>query len=240
MKLQGSCAVVTGGTRGLGAVVARALAAEGATVLAAAREAPAESDGPPDGVLTVSADVTRPESLAALMRTAHERFGGPHIVVANAGVSRPGPVAALSAEHWHEVLETNLTGVLNTVQAALPYLAQGGRIITLSSLLGRRPMAGAAAYCASKAAVEMLTRVCAVELAPRGITVNCLAPGFVDSGMGRQLIGNEALWAGLRDTIPVGRPGTEAEVAHAALFLASEESAYITGHVLNIDGGSTL
>ncbi|MFJ4334367.1 MULTISPECIES: SDR family NAD(P)-dependent oxidoreductase [unclassified Streptomyces] len=239
MQLQGRTAVVTGGTRGLGRAVARALADEGAIVVAAARDV--RPDPPDKGgrVVHVKADVTVPQSMADLMRTAHERYGGPHIVVANAGVSRPGPVSVLSDEDWDAVVGTNLTGVFHTVRAAVPYLqeAGSGRIITMSSLLGRRAMPGASAYCASKAAVERFTEVCALELAPRGITVNCLSPGFIEEGQGRALMANETLWPRLRDTLASGRPGTGAEVARAAVFLASSESSYVNGAVLPVDGG---
>ncbi|MFF3505743.1 SDR family NAD(P)-dependent oxidoreductase [Streptomyces sp. NPDC003247] len=238
MHLQGRTAVVTGGTRGLGRALAQALADEGAVVVAAARDAPPDAPERGSRIVHAKADVTVPDSVAELMRTVHERYGGPHIVVANAGVSRPGPVAALSDEHWDAVIGTNLTGVFHTVRAAVPYLrdADGGRIITVSSLLGRRAMPGAAAYCAAKAAVELFTQVCALELAPQGITVNCLAPGFIDEGQGRALMANEALWPRLADTLATGRPGTGAEVGRAAVFLASPESGYVNGAVLPVDG----
>ncbi|MEV1062979.1 SDR family NAD(P)-dependent oxidoreductase [Streptomyces sp. NPDC050263] len=236
MKLCGRTAVVTGGTRGLGRDVALALAAEGATVVAAARET---AEDPGGGVVVLKADVTAPDSMRTLMDTVHERYGGPHIVVANAGLSRPGPVARLSVEHWTEVVDTNLHGVFHTVRAALPYVSEspGGRVITMSSLLGSRAMPGAAAYCASKAAVEAFTQVTALELAADGVTVNCVAPGYIDSGMGRALIGNEELWARLAPTLAAGRPGTGDEVARAVLFLASADSSYINGQVLRVDGG---
>ncbi|RMB82972.1 SDR family NAD(P)-dependent oxidoreductase [Streptomyces shenzhenensis] len=236
MKLRGRTAVVTGGTRGLGRDVASALAGAGATVVVAAREVP---DDPGEGIVALKADVTAPDSVAALMDTVHEQYGGPHIVVANAGVSRPGPVAALSVEHWSEVVDTNLHGVFNTVRAALPYVreTQGGRVITMSSLLGSRATPGAVAYCASKAAVEAFTSVAALELAADGLTVNCVAPGYIDSGMGRALIGNEALWPKFAETLAAGRPGTGDEVAQAVLFLASPESSYVNGQILHVDGG---
>ncbi|MEU5159737.1 SDR family NAD(P)-dependent oxidoreductase [Streptomyces sp. NPDC020875] len=238
MLLQGRTAVVTGGTRGLGRAVARAMADAGAVVVAAARDVPEE---PPDGdrrIVAVEADVTVPGSVEALMKTVGARYGGPHIVVANAGISRPGPVAGLSYEHWDAVVGTNLTGVFHTVRAAVPYLRDvvDGRIITVSSILGRRAVPGAAAYCASKAAVERFTEVCALELAADGITVNCLAPGFIDEGQGRALMADERLWPRLSAGLAAGRPGTGAEVGAAAVFLASAQSGYVNGAVLPVDG----
>ncbi|MEU9516900.1 SDR family NAD(P)-dependent oxidoreductase [Streptomyces sp. NPDC048224] len=239
MQLQGRTAVVTGGTRGLGRAVARALADEGAVVVAAARDVPPDPQDKGGRVVHVKADVTVPQSMADLMRTTHERYGGPHIVVANAGVSRPGPVSVLSDDDWDAVVDTNLTGVFHTVRAAVPFLreAGSGRVITVSSLLGRRAMPGASAYCAAKAAVERFTEVCALELAPSGITVNCLAPGFTEEGQGRALMDNEKVWPRLRGTLATGRPGTGSEVSRAAVFLASPESSYVNGAVLPVDGG---
>lgn len=239
MQLQGKTAVVTGGTRGLGRAVAQALADAGALVVAAARDIQPDPSDLGGRIVHVKADVTVPQSVAELMRTTHERYGGPHIVVANAGVSRPGPVSVLSTEDWEAVIGTNLTGVFHTVREAVPFLrdVEAGRIITMSSLLGQRAMPGAAAYCASKAAVERFTEVCALELAPQGITVNCLSPGFIEEGQGRALMANEAIWPRLRSTLATGRPGTGAEVARAAVFLASPKSSYVNGAVLPVDGG---
>ncbi|MFE3095014.1 SDR family NAD(P)-dependent oxidoreductase [Streptomyces sp. NPDC059248] len=238
MDLEGRTVVVTGGTRGLGRAVAHAMADAGAVVVAAARNLPEPT---PDGdrrIAAVEADVTVPASVDALMKTVNARYGGPHVVVANAGVSRPGPVAGLSDDHWAAVVDTNLTGVFHTVRAAVPYLrdAGGGRIITVSSILGRRAMPGAAAYCASKAALERFTEVCALELAADDITVNCLAPGFIDEGQGRALMADERLWPRLSATLATGRPGTGADVGAAAVFLASASSGYVNGAVLPVDG----
>ncbi|MEU3602613.1 SDR family NAD(P)-dependent oxidoreductase [Streptomyces sp. NPDC006798] len=238
MLLQGRTAVVTGGTRGLGRAVALAMADAGAVVVAAARDVPEEAEDGDSRIVAAEADVTVPASVEALMKTVGARYGGPHIVVANAGISRPGPVAGLSYEHWDAVVGTNLTGVFHTVRAAVPYLRDvaDGRIITVSSILGRRAVPGAAAYCASKAAVERFTEVCALELAADGITANCLAPGFIDEGQGRALMADERLWPRLAAGLATGRPGTGAEVGAAAVFLASARSGYVNGAVLPVDG----
>ncbi|WP_299527706.1 SDR family NAD(P)-dependent oxidoreductase [uncultured Streptomyces sp.] len=237
MHLQGRTAVVTGGTRGLGLDVARALAGAGATVVVAAREVPDEPPG--DGITAVKADVTVPDAMPALLRTVHERYGGPHIVVANAGISRPGPVASLSPDDWHDVIDTNVHGVFHTVRAALPHVGAepGGRIIVMSSLLGSRAMPGAAAYSASKAAVEALVRVCALEVAASGTTVNAVAPGYIDAGMGSALLTHERLGPVVAASLAAGRPGVAAEVSAAVLFLASGAASYVNGQVLGVDGG---
>jgi len=244
MKLKGKSAVVTGGTRGLGRAIAEEFLAEGARVVVASRQEGAAWELAArwgDAVGFREVDVRDPGSVASLMGAAAEQLDGLDIVVANAGVSRPGPVAALAAENWTQVLATNVTGVFHCVQAAVPHLAASGagRLITLSSALAVRPTPGAVSYCASKAAVEALTRVAALELAARGITANCLSPGFIDEGMGRELAQNETVWPLFRDKLAMGRLGYADEVARAAVFLAGDDSSYVNGHVLEVSGGLT-
>lgn len=240
--LEGKVAVVTGGTRGLGRAIADAYVAEGCRVMCAARDpgTVAEFIDARDGrVAFHPVDVRDPVSVRELMDATHQKFGRLDVLVANAGASRPGPAAEIDPKHWAEVIDTNVTGTFLCTRSAVPYLELdgGGRVITLSSALATRVAPGASAYAASKAAIEMFTRVTAVELAPRGITVNCLSPGFIDEGMGHELTQNERVWSHYRSKLALGRPGRGDEVASAAVFLAADAASYINGHVLEVNGG---
>jgi len=242
MRLSGKTAVITGGTRGLGRVIAESYVAEGCRVLLGGRDIDAVADlvdKYPDQLASRHLDVRDPDSVDRLLQAAVDRFDGLDIVVANAGMSAPGRVAGLSLEDWAATFETNVTGTFLTVRAALKYLPAhgGGSVITMSSAMATRVAPGASAYCASKAAIEMLTRVAAVESAAQGITVNCLAPGIIDEGMGRALASNAVVWAKYSQKLASGRPGTADEVAAAAVFLAGNDSRYINGHVMEVNGG---
>lgn len=242
MRLAGKVAIVTGGTKGLGRAIAEAYAKEGCRVVCAARDAGSAGELPPPGEGDVAfqrADVRDAESVRLLMRTVYDAYGRLDVLVANAGVSRPGPAAELDPARWAEVIDTNLNGTFLSAREAVPYLEKdgGGRIVTLSSALATRVARGSSAYAASKAGIEMFTRVAAVELAPRGITANCLSPGFIDEGMGRELARNEALWSHFSGKISAGRAGGADEVAAAAVFLAADDSRYVNGHVLEVNGG---
>lgn len=241
-RLVGKVAIVTGSTRGIGRAIAEAFLEEGAQVMFSARHqgnvlevlkrAPNQAD-------FTTADVTDPESVRALMHATWNRFHQIDILVSNAGVSRDDKVDKISAEDWAAVLDTNLSGVLYCTQAVIPYLERrgGGRIINISSSMGTRVAVGAAAYCASKAAVNMLTRVCAIELAGKGILVNCVAPGLVDEGLGKSLATNKKIWDVYKKRISLRRPGDAREVAQSAVFLASDQSSYVNGHILEVNGG---
>ncbi|MEU3090304.1 SDR family NAD(P)-dependent oxidoreductase [Streptomyces massasporeus] len=241
-RLAGRRAVVTGGTKGLGRAIAQAFIREGCDVVAAARNADQsewEMCFGPGKYLFHPVDVQDRASVDSLMEYAETQLGGIDIVVANAGVSHPGPAATLPEAAWDEVIGTNLTGVFRCVQAAVPYLerSEHARIITMSSALAGQVTPGAAVYSSSKAAVEAFTRVCAAELAPRAITVNCLSPGLIDAGMGSLLPRNEKIWPHYEAKLAMGRMGKPEEVADAAVFLAGSDSRYVNGHVLEVSGG---
>jgi 3-oxoacyl-[acyl-carrier protein] reductase len=242
VRLTGKVAIVTGGTKGLGRAIADAYVKEGCRVLCAARDAGLAGALPPPGggdLAFQQADVRDVESVRDLMRTVYDTYGRLDVLVANAGVSRPGQSADLEPDSWTEVIDTNLNGTFLCAREAVPYLEKdgGGRIVTMSSALATRVAHGSAAYAASKAGIEMFTRVAAVELGPRGITANCLSPGFIDEGMGRDLARNERLWRHYSAKISVGRAGGADEVAQAAVFLAGDSSSYVNGHVLEVNGG---
>ncbi|MCZ4121900.1 SDR family NAD(P)-dependent oxidoreductase [Streptomyces sp. H39-S7] len=239
--LQGLTAVVTGGSAGLGRHLAKGFLAAGARVMCAARGAGDVMDllaDHEDRAAFLSADVRDPDSLQRLMSETAERFGGIDIVVANAGITRNGGVSRLSPQDWREVMNTNVDGVFHTVRAALPHLERsGGSMLTVSSAMASRAVPGASAYAASKAAIEAFTRCCAVEFAPRGIRVNSLSPGILNTGMGEIVGADERLRALYWPRMLAGRAGTAQEAVDAAVFLVSPAASYVNGHVLEVNGG---
>ncbi|MEU7163417.1 SDR family NAD(P)-dependent oxidoreductase [Streptomyces morookaense] len=242
MRLDGITAVITGGTRGLGRAIAESYLAEGASVVCAARnpyDIEELAGTHPGRVLYQRTDVTDEESVRELMACAVGAFGRIDVLVSNAGVSRDGKIARLSADAWHETVSTNLTGTFLCTRAVIGQMTEqgGGRIINVSSCVATRAAVGTSAYSASKAAVEMFSRSSAVELAPKGITVNCLAPGYIDEGMGKQVSATPKVWDSYRPRLLLGRLGRATEVGAAAVFLASPDSAYVNGHVLEVNGG---
>lgn len=241
-------ALVTGGSRGIGRAICLALAARGMRIAvnyagnaAAAEDVVQEClrRGAPDA-FAVQADVSDAQQARALVSAVTERWGGVDVLVNNAGITRDGLLMRMSEEDFDAVLATNLKGAFACMQAVMrPMMKQRwGRVVNLSSVVGLRGNAGQANYASSKAGLIGLTKSAAKELAGRGVTVNCVAPGFIETDMTAVL--PESVRAALLGQIPQARLGTAEEVAAAVAFLASPEAAYITGQVLSVDGGMAM
>jgi 3-oxoacyl-[acyl-carrier protein] reductase len=240
--LSGKVALVTGASRGIGRAIACTLAAQGAMVVAAARgdhanEVVAELNAKGQRAEAAILDVTDAAAIEQLPGDIVRRHGRIDIVVSNAGIARDGLLMRMKRDDWDAVIDTNLTAAFTLAQAAMrPMLKQrGGRIIVIGSVVGQTGNAGQSNYAASKAGVIGFAKALAREVATRGITVNVVAPGMIETDMTRAMAGKAQIdWAA---RIPLGRPGTPGDVAAAVCFLASDEAAYITGHVLAVNGG---
>jgi 3-oxoacyl-[acyl-carrier protein] reductase len=242
INLSGRIAIVTGASRGIGRATARLLAQQGATVIAAARGENAR--GTADEILAaggqahaISVDVTDRESVDRMAGETLERFGRVDVLVNNAGIARDQLLLRMKRDDWDAVLATNLTAMFSCAQAVLrPMVKQrSGRIISISSVVGQSGNAGQANYAASKAGIIGFSKALAQEVGSRGITVNVVSPGLIETDMTRGLTeGAHETWA---SKIPLGRLGTPEDVAAAVCFLASDAAAYITGQVLAVNGG---
>jgi 3-oxoacyl-[acyl-carrier protein] reductase len=241
--LAGKVALVTGASRGIGRAVARSLAAQGASVARGARDAGrlaevvAEIEGGGGKAMALSLDVADRRSVEAAFEALLGAHGRIDALVNNAGITRDGLLVRMKAEDWEQVLATNLTGVFHCTQAALkPMLKQrGGRIVNVTSVVGLAGNAGQANYAASKAGIVGFTKSVAREVASRSITVNAVAPGFIETDMTAVL--SEKAREAMTAAIPMGRVGRPEDVAAAIGFLVSDAAAYVTGQVLAVDGG---
>jgi NAD(P)-dependent dehydrogenase (short-subunit alcohol dehydrogenase family) len=243
-KLSGKIAVITGGTTGIGLATARVFAAEGAKVIATGRNpetleaARAELAGTAE---VVRSDASDPKQVRKLFEDLARTHGRVDVLFLNAGIAKFAPLADSSEELFDQVLEVNVKGPLLALQAALPLLRKGSSVIFNTSVVSERAFANASVYSASKAALAAIARVAALELAPRGVRVNAVRPGPITTPiLGKLGIPAEAREAFVEQTterVPLGRFGAADEVARAALFLASEDSAFVTGHELSVDGG---
>ncbi len=242
LELTGKVALVTGASRGIGRAIAQSLARQGATVVAAAR-----GDNAADTVAmitsaggkaeAVSIDVTDSAALESLPASIVARHGRLDILVSNAGITRDQLLMRMKREDWDAVIATNLTASFTLAQATIrPMLKQrGGRIIAISSVVGQMGNAGQTNYAASKAGLIGFAKALAREVASRGITVNVIAPGMIETDMTKAISEKAQVdWAA---QIPLGRLGSVDDIASAACFLASDEAAYITGQVLAVNGG---
>ena len=244
MRLEGKCAVVTGGARGIGLAVTRALVRAGASVAVAdinaegairAADSVREQGG---RAVPITLDVADPASVSAMVAAALDAFGRIDILVNNAGVGGNTPFLDTSLEEWNRIIAINLTGAFLVAQAIAREMVKsgGGKIVNIASLSGQRGGNGRAAYGSAKAGLELLTKVMAVELAEHNINVNNIAPGAIETEMAK-FAHDEATRAAYNYLIPMHRYGTPEEIADAAVFLCSDESRYVHGHTLNVDGG---
>jgi len=245
--LEGKTALVTGGSRGIGRAVVETLARNGARVAflyqanaQAAEQLVSELAGEQLSVTAHRGDVRSKETADEIVRSLVESWGQLDILVNNAGIIRDNLLATMSTEQWHEVIETNLTSVFNFCQAVTrPMMsARHGRIVNMSSVAAEFGNKGQANYAASKGGIEGFTRCLAKELASRGITVNAVAPGFIETDMTAAV--RNAAEAEIKKAIPARRLGRPDDVARAVLFLVGPDSSYITGQILKVDGGLTL
>ena len=246
MRLENKVAVVTGASSGMGKAITTRFVQEGAKVVAVARrivrlEELAESlKGEPGEIEIFSADITSVDKNNEMIDFAVEKFGHLDILVNNAGITRDGLLMGMKEEDFDSVINVNLKGTFNTIRFASRTMVKQrkGKIINISSVSGVTGNAGQANYSASKAGIIGLTKSAARELASRNINVNAIAPGFVDTDMTITL--SDKVKEGAKGQIPLGRFGKPEEVAELALFLSSEKSDYITGQVINIDGGMVM
>jgi 3-oxoacyl-[acyl-carrier protein] reductase len=249
MDLAGRTALVTGGSRGIGRACCLLLARAGARVAvnyraaeAEARETAAAVERAGGEAITLRADVGDPGQAARLVQDAARRWGRLDVVVNNAAVWTDGPIETISDEVLEETVRINLLGCFHVTRAAVPHLRRspaGGRIIFIASTAGQRGEAGHSHYAATKGALISLTKSLAPELAPDRILVNCVAPGWVDTEMNLRPFAGEGR-AAIEATIPLRRVGTPEEIGGAVVFLASDLATFITGEVLNVNGGAVL
>lgn len=242
-SLEGRTALITGASQGIGRACALELAKAGAKVALAARnqakldEVAAEIRAAGGTAEVFVLDVGSEESIKATTKAVIAHFGAVEILVNNAGITRDGLMMRMKRADWDDVLTTNLTGAFLLTQGVVSSMlkARWGRIINISSVVARSGQAGQANYAASKAGLIGLTRSLARELASRNVTANAVAPGYIETAMTAVL--DEKQREAMLSQIPLARAGTDAEIAHAVAFLASPEAGYITGHVLDVNGG---
>ena len=243
LDFTGKVVLVTGSSRGIGAEMIKAFAQRGANPVVNYITDPqgqnkADAEAVAKGLkqpLVIECDVTQPTQVEAMMNQIQDRHDGLDILVNNSGIISDRTIKKMSVEDFESVVRVNLTGTFTVTQKAAAILRAGGRIVNLSSVSGQMGLFGQANYSSSKAAIIALTKVSAREFARQNITVNAIAPGFIDVGMSKGMPDEVA--ENFKKQIPLGRLGDVHEIVDAALFLASPMASYITGHVLNVNGG---
>jgi 3-oxoacyl-[acyl-carrier protein] reductase len=246
MALQGRVAIVTGAAQGIGRAIAETLAGAGADIVVAdldparSKDAVAAVEKTGRKALNVKVNVADANDTKAMAELVLKEWGKIDILVNNAGITRDGLLLRMKEEDWHLVLQVNLNGTFNCTKAVLQAMTKQryGRIINIASIVGVMGNVGQANYAASKAAVIGFTKTVAREYASRNVTVNAVAPGFIDTAMTQGL--SAEVKETLQKQIPLARLGTPADIANAVRFLASEDAAYITGHVLHVNGGMLM
>lgn len=249
MRLQGKVALITGSALGIGKAVAARFGAEGARVAMVGNDreslesAAAEINGSGGDAIAVCADVRHAEEVAGMLQSVLDAWGSVDILVNNAGICKPAPFLTLSEADWDLHMDVNLKGTFLVGQAvsrAMVKQGGGGSIINMSSVNGLAAEADQAHYNASKGGINLLTMSMALELAPHGIRVNAICPGLIETRLTAPLVQNAEALAPYLRTIPMGRVGQPDEIADAALFLASADARYMTGHCLVVDGGQVI
>ncbi len=247
MLLTGKTAIVTGGSRGIGRAIAVCLAAEGANVAViyagnttAAEETLQAITDKGGNAISIQCDVANEDAVTAMVKQVKEQFGSVDILVNNAGITRDGLLMRMKTADWQAVLDTNLTGTFFCTKAVTKFMMKqrSGAIVNLTSVVGLTGNAGQANYAAAKSGIIGFTKSVAKELASRGIRANAVAPGCIDTDMTAVL--SDAVKEEMLKTIPLGRVAQPEEVAKAVLFLVSDCASYITGQVLNVDGGMVM
>jgi 3-oxoacyl-[acyl-carrier protein] reductase len=242
LDFTGKVVLVTGSSRGIGAEMIKAFGQRGAKCVVNYVVDPGQNKADAETVakelkdpLVIECDVTKPEQVEAMMKQIQDRHGGLDVLVNNSGIIRDRTIKKMSMEEFESVVRVNLTGTFNVTQKAASILRNGGRVVNLSSVSGEMGLFGQANYSSSKAAIIALTKVSAREFARQNVTVNAIAPGFIDVGMSKGM--PDEVTENFKKQIPLGRLGDVSEIVDAALFLASPMASYITGHVLNVNGG---
>jgi 3-oxoacyl-[acyl-carrier protein] reductase len=243
-KLQGKVAVVTGSSKGIGAEIAKQLAAAGAAVVVNYASSKAGADKVVAAItaaggkaIAMQADVAKPADIAKLFAETDKAFGPVNILVNNAGVYEFAPLEAITAEHYHKMFDLNVLGLLLTTQEAAKRMPDGGSIINVSSVVGKLALPAAAVYSATKAAVDAITRCLSTELGPRKIRVNAVNPGMVQTEGNTTADAESEFRKTIEAQTPLGRIGQVDDIAPAVVFFASDDSKWMTGEVMYISGG---